>query len=178
MRKALAWVTSLCLASSLFGMPAMSFAEEDGASRQTADQTNDNASASEGGGQSGALEGVDASSLGADIPVINEGDSTTIEVPDSAEAIGGVVNPSTEASAPQDASVYLHFQSYAPAAAVGGLAFTLEGPEGTAGPFGFLSKAIDESDDAQQAGASASENAGGAQEYYARVSNLAAGSYI
>lgn len=178
MRKALAWVTSLCLASSLFGMPAMSFAEEDGASRQTADQTNDNASASEGGGQSGAPEGVDASSLGADIPVINEGDSTTIEVPDSAEAIGGVVNPSTEASAPQDASVYLHFQSYAPAAAVGGLAFTLEGPEGTAGPFGFLSKAIDESDDAQQAGASASENAGGAQEYYARVSNLAAGSYV
>ena len=42
MRKALAWVTSLCLASSLFGMPAVSFAEEDSASRQTAEETNQN----------------------------------------------------------------------------------------------------------------------------------------
>lgn len=177
MRKALAWVTSLCLASSLFGMPAMSFAEEDGASRQTADETNQEgtAPAAEEGGLQG-LQPIDAAALGADIPVINEGDSTTIEVPDGTGMTGGVVAPADNAAAPTDASLYVHFQSYAPAAAVSGLGLTLEGPDGTAGPFGFQAKAVEGTDDGQQAG-DATQNPGGAQEYFARVSNLAPGSY-
>lgn len=178
MRKALAWVTSLCLASSLFGMPAVSFAEEDSASRQTAEETNqnDNALAAEEGDASQDLQGIDASTLGADVPVINDGDNTTIEVPDGMGMTGSLVTPTDNTAAPTDASLYVHFQSYAPAAAVSGLALTLEGPDGTEGPFAFQAKAIEGSDDGQQAG-DASQNPGGAQEYYVRASNLTPGTY-
>lgn len=179
MRKALAWVTSLCLASSLFGMPAVSFAEEDSASRQTAEETNQNdssASTEQEGDSSQPVEAIDASTLMEGIPVINDGDNTTIEVPDGTEMSGAWVTPEAEASAPTDASLYVHFQSYAPAAAVNGLALTLEGPNGTAGPFAFSTKAVEGTDDGQQAG-DASQNPGGALEYFARVSNLEPGTY-